>query len=111
MINDYCWITTLNDDITLIAIERTSQHITVQQICNVIEACNANDTIMRLILCFSSAPVPIPFGAAGDVYKQIKGINKFWNQEDLIILLTWLFDWMDKRQIVIVGGDLHVGIN
>ena len=111
VINDYCWVTTLNDDITLMAIERTSQHITVQQVCNAIEQLNANDTISRLILCFSSAPVPIPFGSAGTFYQQIKGIDKFWNQEDLIILLTWLFDWMDKRQIVICGGDLHIGVN
>ena len=108
IINDYCWYKYINDSTVILAIERISRPINLDEIFKAILSLNMD----KLILCFSSAPIPTPQGKYGEVYKSLFGLEKFWNQDQLKILYQWLFGWMGSdRQVIVVGGDLHFGVH
>ncbi|QKF94665.1 alkaline phosphatase D-related protein [Fadolivirus algeromassiliense] len=114
IINEYCWYKYIDRKLTtvILALERTSQDIQIDDIFKTIMKLNKKNTIKRLILCFSSAPVPIPHGNYGTVYKKLKGIGKFWDQTKLETLYRWLFNWMGTdKEVAIIGGDVHFGIH
>jgi hypothetical protein len=107
----FCWYKLLTPTIGMLSIERTSGDIGIQDIIMFINKLN-DMNIKKLILCFSYAFLPPPINVYGQLYTQLKGIGKFMNQNHLITLLTFLFQWMgDERQIVILSGDLHLGIH
>ncbi len=107
IINDYCWYKYINKHTILLTIERTSRDVAFEEIVEAILSLN----MKKLILCFTSAPIPIPQGIHGHLYKSLKGLDKFWPEDKLIALYDWLFKWMiDDRQVVVVGGDIHFGV-
>lgn len=110
IINQYCWYKYLDEtwDTVMLAIERTSEIIPIENIFESILYLDKINPIKRLILCFSSAPIPI---TNNELYIKLKGLEKFWNPVDLKILYEWLFDWMEAKEVVIVGGDVHFGIH
>jgi len=120
IINEYCWYKHLDSTKTtvMLAIERTSREITLDEIFNAIRDINEKNTINRLILCFTSAPIPVPHNNYGKSYIALKGLGKFWDSEKLDTLYESLFDWINqqeentkKREVVVVGGDVHFGVN
>lgn len=117
ILSDYSWYKRMGSTL-LIAIERTSKIISVTDIITAITSYDDIDYINRLILCFSSAPVPRPHGYYGNLYNKLTGDDgtpeksKFWPSDILADLYRGLFDWMDKaknREVLIAGGDLHFG--
>jgi hypothetical protein len=116
IINEYCWYKYIDTNKTtvMLAIERTSREITLNEIFDAIKNINEKHKINRLILCFSSAPIPIPHNYYGDTYIMLKGSGKFWDAGKLETLYTLLFDWIEqkeKREVVIIGGDVHFGVH
>ena len=119
VINDYCWYKHIdsNKSTVMLAIERTSREITIDEIFAAIEKINNENKITRLILCFSSAPLPIPDNNYyGKSYIKLKGTGKFWSAGKLELLYRSLFDWIDtdkqiNREVVVVGGDVHFGVH
>lgn len=116
IINEYCWYKYIDSTKTtvMLAIERTSREITLDEIFNAIRNINEKYKINRLILCFTSAPIPIPHNNYGKSYIALKGLGKFWDSEKLEALYESLFDWMsqqEKREAVVVGGDVHFGVH
>lgn len=108
IINQYCWFKYIGD-ILMLAIERTSETITVEEIIDALEyLLNKNDKVKKIILCFSCAIIPPPHGVSGNFYNFIKGTGKFYNVDHLKILLDWLFKC--GREVILVGGDLHCSI-
>ena len=117
ILSDYSWHKRLGSTL-LMVVERTSQIISVNQIIATIQEYNQIDSIKRLILCFSSAPIPGPHGLYGNLYNKLTGDNgtvetsKFWNRDELADFYRFLFLWMDSvpnREVLVVGGDLHFG--
>jgi hypothetical protein len=117
VLSDYSWIKRI-DSTVIIAIERTSKIIPVEDVISLIKHENINKFINRLILCFSSAPIPRPQGKYGNLYNKFTGDDgtsdksKFWQLKDLKTLYEELFNWIDKldgREVLITGGDLHFG--
>lgn len=119
IINEYCWYKYIDvsETTVMLAIERISRVITLDEIANAIKditAKNNKNKINRLILCFTSAPIPVPHNNYGTAYIKLKGTDKFWAPERLATLYTMLFDWLDQqegREVVVVGGDVHFGIH
>ena len=114
IINDYCWYKYINEKnpTMMLAIERTSREVTLQEIFDAIIELNKTKTFNRLILCFSSAPIPQPHDGCGKIYEHLKGLNKFWDPKKLVTLYSWLFNWMgEDKEVVIVGGDVHFGVH
>lgn len=114
IINKYCWYKYIDEKCStvILAIERTSREITLQEIFGAIQKLEKINPINRLILCFSSAPIPPPQGGYGNVYKRLIGLGKFWNQNELKNLYEWLFNWMgSKKEVAITGGDIHFGVH
>ena len=117
ILSDYSWHKRLGSTL-LMVVERTSKIISVNEIIATIQEYNQIDSIKRLILCFSSAPIPRPHGLYGNLYNQLTGDNgtaetsKFWDPNDLADLYRFLFLWMDSiqdREVLVAGGDLHFG--
>jgi hypothetical protein len=116
VLTPYSWYKVMGklSDILIIAIERTSAVVNIiDLITNIHKLCKGK-MIKRLILCFSSAPIPRPHGKYGKVYKMMAGDdieNKFWNKGDLATLYFNLFNWIDQYggEVLVVGGDLHFG--
>jgi hypothetical protein len=115
ILSPYSWIKEF-DSFSLLAVERNTGPVSVVDILTTINNLKTN----KLILCFSSAPIPSPQGSYGDLYKKLtndKGTvetSKFWPQSELVALYSGLFAWMNKddtRQIIVVGGDLHFGVH
>lgn len=115
IINDYCWYKYIDSkkNTVIMAIERTSREVTLDEIFEAITELNKRRKIKRLILCFTCAPIPYH-----NKYENIYGLNKilskFWECSKLKTLYEWLFDWMeevDGREIALVGGDIHFGVN
>lgn len=79
------------------AIERTSRDVALEEIFEAILSLNPEN----LILCFTSAPIPTPQGLSGHLYKSLKGLGKFWSEDQLLILYNWLFKWMGHFFIMI----------
>jgi len=114
IINSYCWYKYIDNECqsVMMAIERTSREIELDEIFKAIKSLNEMNTINRLILCFSSAPIPVPQGWCGKIYEQLMGLEKFWNPQKLETLYDWLFNWMgDTKEVVITGGDVHFGVH
>ena len=114
ILSEYSWVKKVGT-MMIIAIERTSVEVPVKDIISVV---SVEDKITRLILCFSSAPIPKPKGKYGAAYETITGDDgkgkksKFWPENKLLELYSGLFDWMDKvsnREVLVAGGDLHFG--
>lgn len=114
IINSYCWYKYIDNQSTsvMLAIERTSREIKLEEIFEAIINLNKINTIERLILCFSSAPIPTPHGCDGKIYERLIGFGKFWNKEKLESLYVWLFNWMgSNKEVIITGGDVHFGVH
>lgn len=113
IINKYCWYKYIDSKCrtVVLAIERTSREIELQEIFDTIIHLDKIRAINRLILCFSSAPIPPPNGFYGLIYKSMAGLGKFWDHDKLEKLFVWLFDWIKNREIVITGGDVHYGVH
>jgi hypothetical protein len=118
-ITEYSWYKYFGIDArTLVmAVERTSEDISVNQILMYIDSLTSAHKSTRLILCFSSPPIPPPHGNYGYLYRKITGddgtpeTSKFWPANNLAALYTGLFSWMKRYggEVVVVGGDLHFG--
>lgn len=106
IINEYCWYKYIGD-ILMLAIERTSEIITVEQIIDALEYLN-NKNVNKIILCFSCAIIPPPHGISGKLYCNIMGTSKFYNTNKLVTLLDWLFQC--GKEVILVGGDAHFGL-
>lgn len=106
IINDYCWYKYIND-ILIIVIERTSEHISIDKIKSAITLMMNN--VSKIIISFTSAPIPPPHKLSGLIYKTINGINKFFEPNELLELLNWLFTMVPEKDIIMLGGDLHLG--
>lgn len=106
IINEFCWYKYIND-ILILAIERTSEIISVEQIIDALEYL-LNKQVGKIILCFSCAIVPPPHGISGAIYCGIMGTGKFYDTNNLITLLDWLFQC--GKEVILVGGDLHLGV-
>lgn len=122
IITDYCWYKFFGNTV-LLTIERTSRNIGVDEILRAIDhltSLHGKYNVQRLILCFSSAPIPPPGGIHGDLYRCLTGdkgtysTSKFWEFKDLQSLYTGLLSWLNfgnNREILVVGGDLHFGVH
>lgn len=122
IMSEYSWYKII-DNILVIGIERTSKIIESKEIIKGIydltsSLCEVD--VKRIILCFSSAPIPPPQGGYGGIYRKLTGdkgtleTSKFWESDELLNLYQGLFLWMDSnihrnREVIIVGGDLHFG--
>lgn len=109
IITPYCWYKRMGSDesILILAIERTSRIVEIEEVLNTIILLADNDFTTKIILCFSGAPLPCPEGKFSSLYK-----GKFWNDDDVIKLYEGLFEWMGSdynKEIIVVGGDLHFG--
>ena len=122
ILSQYSWTKRmgLQNEILILAIERTSRLISVEEILEAINTLATDIYTNRIILCFSSAPVPRPHGSYGSLYNKFVGdkgtieTSKFWPLNDLTKLYHGLFSWMetdDEKEVLIVGGDLHFGIH
>lgn len=117
ILSRYSWYKRINQ-ILILAVERTSCVISVSQILKSIDDLTSTAPINRLILCFASAPIPPPRGPYGSLYRHMTGdkgtseTSKFWSAYDLSDLYRGLFVWLSKdakREVLVVGGDLHFG--
>ena len=120
IISRYSWTKRMGieNEILMLAIERTSRLISVKEVLDAIDTLTADVRTDRLILCFASAPIPAPHGRYGTLYRKFvkdKGTvetSKFWPSNELAQLYRGLFAWMggdNQREILVVGGDLHFG--
>lgn len=109
----FSWYKYLDNELSTVAltIDRTTKKIPLQDIFTCIEDLDKINPIKKLILCFSSAPIPHPQGFYGELYKKIIGVGKFWPEEELELLYKWLFYWMGDREVIILGGDVHFGVH
>ncbi len=67
----------------------------------------------KLVLCFTSAPIPAPTGVAGRLYKRLCGEGKFWTKEKLSNLYSKIMFWLNEdrhRSAFLCGGDIHFGV-
>lgn len=67
----------------------------------------------NIILAISSAPVPQPSGIEGNLYGLIFG-SFGWENDDLTELYDICFELLESGQvdnIILIGGDLHIGIS
>ncbi len=67
-----------------------------------------------VIIAFTSAPLPINEGKRGKLYRRKFGVDSLWSLQRLKALYDILFHWMgdhESRSIVLIGGDLHIGVN
>ena len=100
----------------LVAIERTSTNVDLSDVFKlIVNACrNTEHCVRRLILCFSSGPIPGPQGFWGNFYHRWQGRSKFWDPTELKRLYCWLLDWITrggyKKEVLLVGGDFHFGL-
>lgn len=71
--------------------------------------------ITKLLICFSTAPIPRPSGISAAAYKTVYGTDGLWTNSDVEILYDRLFVLLASRQgslkIILVGGDLHIGVD
>lgn len=104
-INDYCWYKMLNDDVLLVAIERTSEIISITSI--ITHVTHIIKKIKKIILSFTCAIIPPPHDLSGLLYTTLIGTDKFFPTDKLEQLLTWLFSL--EQEIILLSGDLHLG--
>lgn len=115
IITDFSWCKRMGD-LLIIAIERTSQIISVEQILQSINEQTESNETTRLILCFASAPIPVRGGFYGFLYDLFIGrqeVSRLWSIEDLELLYNGLFDWIENaiyREVIVIGGDLHFSV-
>ncbi len=75
----------------------------------------------RLILAFTTAPLPRASGFSFEMYKRIYGTDGLWKTDDALMLYSFCFDWLlsnrfddpgtpHGRQLIVLGGDIHIGI-
>lgn len=116
MLSAFSWYK-LFDNIIIIAIEHNARDIKIDEVLTALNILSCNLSFNKIILCFSSAPIPPPTGFTGDIYKEIsdyKGGNKFWHHQDLYNLYDGLLTWLESdlnRELVLLGGDLHFGVH
>lgn len=110
IINDYCYYKYLSSDMShiLIAIERTSRFVTITEVIDAIKMLDNQNKIKRLILCFSRAVLPPPLHS---LYLGLFDNDKFMNVKEYEELVNFLLDWMDEKEVVLVGGDVHFGLH
>lgn len=69
--------------------------------------------ITKMILVFSSAPVPRPDGITLRVYNSTFGGDGLWQNDHLYALYNHIFTHMRHRdnqlKVAVVGGDIHIG--
>jgi hypothetical protein len=66
-----------------------------------------------LIVCLSTAPLFHLSGWRGWVIDKFYSVESVWTDDKLILLYDTLFSWMQgdaKRKVILVGGDLHIGV-
>lgn len=106
------WYAKIDPLTTVVAIERTSEEINIDNIISRIE--NILET-NRLVLCFSAPIVSAPEGLAGRIYDAVSGgggSGKFLKKQELTKLYQYLLDFNIKNPsggAILVGGDLHCG--
>lgn len=65
-----------------------------------------------IIIAMSSAPVPMPTGYEGTIYNAIFG-STGWSDEELLELYNFCFELYESgkaKTILLIGGDIHVGV-
>ena len=71
--------------------------------------------IRKLLICFTSAPVPRPSGAAVAAYRSVFGTDGLWENADVQHLYETILQLIISRngqlQVILVGGDLHLGLH
>lgn len=111
ILTKYSWYKIIGD-VLLIAFERTSENLNVQKAINIIkELSECCEHLVKIVICFSGAPIPPPSGPYGTLYEKLVGdMDKFWKTEDMINLYNNLFEIVEKgKDVVVCGGDLHFG--
>lgn len=111
MLSDYSWFKKVGD-LLVVAIERTSRPVIVSELLQMINSLTTPE-IKRLILCFSSPPIPGPKKSSYNFLYNWMYNGKFWDKRRLEELYQGVFDWMtldDDREAAVIGGDLHIGV-
>lgn len=71
--------------------------------------------IRKLLIGFTSAPVPRPSGAAVAAYRSVFGTDGLWENVDVQRLYETILQLIISRngqiQVILVGGDLHLGLH
>lgn len=114
-LSKYSWYKEF-DNLAMVAIERTSRFIQVNEIISFIKEIK----IDRLLLCFSAPVIPGPHDFYGCCYRGLtndKGTyatSKFFPLSELLKLYRAILNWKaksSKRDVILLGGDLHLGLH
>lgn len=99
----------INSDTTIYAISRTMIDTTPMEKLRQYRWTMTD----KIILAFSSAPVPVTNGISGSIYTSIFG-SSGWEDPDLKDLYDFCFDLLTTnqvQQIILIGGDIHIGVS
>lgn len=112
-VKDKCWVKLLEDNLTCIVIETITSDITIDLIIAIIELAIKKYNSNKMIIIFSSTPLPKPKGKSGYLYNKFYGNNKFLPKDELRMLYEYILDWIEvdrfNRDVIITGGDLKFG--
>ncbi|SNW62245.1 Phosphodiesterase/alkaline phosphatase D [Orpheovirus IHUMI-LCC2] len=107
-------------DLLLFVCERTTlpEGNVTEELLNSLSTMLYNPYVKRLALVFTSAPIPVPTGVLGKAYSMIYGTDGLWKDEELTKVYDVVYNWLDgsnfdsvQRNAVIIGGDLHIGVD
>lgn len=104
ILNSYSWYKYINPSTIMLAIERTSRLINFDEVIGAIKYLDGKDGFNKLVLCFSSAPIPMP-----KKYRKLIDINKYVHPQELLLMYNKLFEL--NKNIILVGGDVHFGVH
>ena len=99
----------LNDNTTLVMLSRTFLNN------DIVETLKSIEYSLRkhVIIAVSSAPIPMPHNIAGTIYETVFG-RTGWNDDKLKELYDFCFSLLEEdisRNIVLIGGDIHIGVH
>jgi len=107
----------ISNGLLIMMVERTTHNVNIEIVLDEINhLCNTRSELFleaKLVLCFTSAPIPRPEGITGRIHRRLFGDGKFWNNDNLKLLYDGLFRWMEadkRRSVWLCGGDIHFGV-
>lgn len=112
--DDYIYMVPIDDDAVAVVISRvcfqgkTVDDTVIEKIEELIQPYGSQ--IQRLLLFFSFPPLPIAYSAFHSC------IFGGWpgEKDDILRFYNWCFSWMrssENRKIMVVGGDIHMGVD